>query len=143
MEQSMKRLLIHPQTASIIRASVRDAMAPDDVLAAAPKNAFEHIDAATKCRATMPDSDTAPEAHAAAVLELHARVNAADRYLEKARRRASVSLADDDAEEAETMVDLEARAIRQVTRATSAVILNAAGNQAGAKRLLRTPKRRH
>jgi hypothetical protein len=62
MEQSMKRLLIHPQTALIIRASVRDAMAPDDVLAAALKNAFEHIDAATKCRATMPDSDTAPEA---------------------------------------------------------------------------------
>jgi hypothetical protein len=86
--------------------------------------------------------DAAPGEHAKAVVELHAHVKAADRYLEKACRRASVPLAsDDDAAEAEALADPETRAIRQVPRATAAVILNASGNQAAAKRLLPTSLR--
>jgi hypothetical protein len=43
----------------------------------------------------MPDSDAAPGEHSKAVVEPHAHVKSADRYLEKARRRASVPLPED------------------------------------------------
>jgi hypothetical protein len=84
---------------------------------------------------------TQHQKRAAAVLELHAHVKAADRYLEKARRRASVPLRDGD--DGDAPARPEGRSIRQTTRATAAVILNAAGNSESAHRILRTPPGRN
>jgi hypothetical protein len=142
----MNRLCIHPKTRSLIRASLRDAMAPEEVLTGVLKNALEHVAAAIKCRASMPDSDAAPEEHAKAVVELHAHVKAADRYLEIARRASGpMKVGDEDTEVAES-ADPAGRAMRQVTRATAAAVLVASGNIEGAQRPLRMPNpptRRH
>jgi len=114
--------------------------------AQALKAALEHVAAATKAAARLPDLDTTPEAHHKAVLGLHAHVKAADSYLEKAWS-AGLMTSDGDADAASeaALDDPEMRAMRETTRAHAATVLLASGNADGARKLLRksTRPRRH
>jgi len=107
--------------------------------AQALKAALEHVAAATKAAATLPDLDAAPEAHHKAVLGLHAHIKAADGYLEKAWS-AGLLTSDPDADaasDAAVAADPEMRMQRETTRAHAATILLATGNIAGAQKLIR------
>jgi len=107
--------------------------------------AQDHTISATRAIAALPDRAEDPTGHAEGVVSWHAHVKAANGYLEQVRRDVSGMLTGGDGDSADAasdaaLADPEARAARQVTRATAALILNAAGNSAGAQKLLhRTP----
>lgn len=121
------------------RKATSDAISEDQAIAFA--HAVEHLEAAVRA---LPSPQAEDGEHALALMTTHAHVKAANQYLERARKAVPLaSDADDDSEMAEAADDPESRAIRQTTRAAAAVMLNVAGNQAAAKRLIRrTPSPR-
>ena len=131
--------LIDPETRAHVRAALtkRAKLKSADAL----RCGLEHLDAATTCRASLPDRDADPEEHHRVLSETHAHVKAADSYFEVARNGAQpVALDDDDdAAEADALADPEVRAIRETTRAHAAAVLVTGGNVGGAQKLVRKP----
>jgi len=107
--------------------------------------AQDHTISAVRAIASLPDRGEDPQGHAEGVVAWHAHVKAANGYLEQVRRDVSGMLTGGDGDSADAasdaaLADPEARAMRESTRATAALILNAAGNTAGAQKLIhRTP----
>ena len=130
---------IDAETAAHIRAALTKRAKLKS--ASALRCGLEHVAAAEKCRAALPDRDTDLDEHNRVLAEMHAHTIAASQYFEVARNGAPPVAEDDDDDAAETdaLTDPEVRATIETTRAAAAATLIAAGETHAAKRLVHKP----